>query len=118
MNHRTKLDDFHLIVVILRYYFDNSSASLSALLAGVLVLLGPADHEAVVMLEHSRVIKFDRNNKVHFGDGCTNCGFQQHVEHFFIAHSGHSISKRLLIESDITDDGHLVLRYLNCLGAL
>lgn len=74
--NRTQLDNLDLIIIIFRNNLDNSPTSLSTLLTIILILLGPADHKTVIMLEHTRIIKLNRDDEVHLCDRNCDSWFQ------------------------------------------
>lgn len=73
LSNGSQLYNLDFIVIVLWDNLDDSTTTLTTLLAVILILLGSADHEAIIMLENTRVIELDRYDEVHLSDGDGYC---------------------------------------------
>ena len=60
------------------------------------------------MFKHSGIVELLRNSEDHLGDRSGDCGFQKHVENLLTVDFSDSEGERFLIESNVTDDRHLM----------
>jgi hypothetical protein len=87
------LYDFDILVVVGGSELDEGLSGFSGLFAVGLLLLGPTQHEAVVMTEHSRIVKLVRDLEDHFADGLgvADGRSEQEIKHLLIVDSCHSV---------------------------
>lgn len=87
------MDDFDVLVVVGGSELDEGLACFSGLFAVGLFLLGPTQHETIVMTEHSRIVELVRYLEDHFADGLgvADGGSKQEVKHLLVVDSCHSV---------------------------
>jgi hypothetical protein len=112
------LNDLHLVVVVGGDEGDQSLSLRATELAVRLRNGGSANHEAVIELEHSRVVELAGNGEDNRANIDVDQWFEQHIENLLIVDLRLPASKRLSIEIDNADDGHLVWTDGNGEGAL